>query len=404
MPISKAFCRQGTALLLGTFFILTTTPGWANMSALLEMADKLDQLDKLDLDQLLENAASCTRARDFPCAETQLQKAVPLANATRGQAALHSARQALDREIERVAQERRELARRVREIELAEARLNEQEEEAEREADRARYDTRQADSGMSTAQGIALFGSLLGQSLAQQRAFQAAQAVQSQRIQRDLYATVPDVARKQQRFAQERQQLQAQMAELRSRPQTSAPAVRVTQAVPAVAQQQIQPRPSTTSPGESNAASNVSQQALPNQPQTLAEVQARIRQLQADASRPSQPASPQTSYQSQPSSSGAGRDSGISANNGSPTSVAPKNPVATAVTADYCMSFGTPIPIGRSVCFQSTNLQYFCRLDRGVPLFQYIQKLSMKIDPKDTSACYHVDRNNERPTVEMRDR
>ena len=397
----QSACRQS---LLTAFLCLSMGPSWANMSALLEMTDKLDQLDKLDLEQLLDNAASCTRARDFPCAEAQLQKAVPLANATRGQAALHSARQALDREVERVAQERRELARRMREIELAEARIKEQEEEADREADRARYDARQADSGMSTAQGVALFGSLLGQSLAQQRAFQVAQAVQSQRIQRDLYATVPDVARQQQRFAQERQQLQAQMAELRARPQTSAPATRVMQAVPAVAQQQVQSRPPTTSPGASNAASNVSQQAVPNQPQTLAEVQARIRQLQADASRPSQPASPQTSYQSQPSSSGAGRDSGTSANNGSPTSAAPKNPIAPAVTADYCMSFGTPIPIGKNVCFQSTNLQYFCRVDKGVPLFQYIQKLSMKIDPKDTSACYHVDRNNERPTVEMRDR
>lgn len=67
---------------------------------------------------------------------------------------------------------------------------------------------------MSTAQGAALFGSLLAQAYKGQAVARIADAAQGERIRQQLEASRADVARNQQRFAEERARLEAQRARL----------------------------------------------------------------------------------------------------------------------------------------------------------------------------------------------
>lgn len=182
----------------------------ATTAELLRLTEQLDQLDKMDFDQAIDKAGACVKARDFDCSEAQLKIARKLvvgsaAKETLGRA---EARQRAEREV--VEAERLALARRQRELDEQERHLQAAERQAARAADEG--------SGMSSAQGAALFGSLLAQAYKGQAVARMAEAAQGARIRQQLEASRADVARNQQRFAEERARLEAQRARLQPAP------------------------------------------------------------------------------------------------------------------------------------------------------------------------------------------
>lgn len=182
----------------------------ATTAELLRLTEQLDQLDKMDFDQAIDKAGACVKARDFDCSEAQLKIARKLvvgsaAKETLGRA---EARQRAEREV--VEAERLALARRQRELDEQERHLQASERQAARAADEG--------SGMSSAQGAALFGSLLAQAYKGQAVARMAEAAQGARIRQQLEASRADVARNQQRFAEERARLEAQRARLQPAP------------------------------------------------------------------------------------------------------------------------------------------------------------------------------------------
>jgi len=131
-----------------------------------------------------------------------------------GNAAKDSLRRAETRELaekEAVEAERQALAKRQRELEEEERRLQAAEERA---AQQAAAREAEQDSGMSTGQKIALFGSLLGQAYQNQAATRIAEAANARRFQQQIDAGKAEVARNQQRFAEERARLEAQRSRL----------------------------------------------------------------------------------------------------------------------------------------------------------------------------------------------
>lgn len=182
----------------------------ATTEELLRMTEQLDQLDKLDFDAAIEKANKCTRLRDFTCSESQLKGARKLATGNASKSALRQAENNLVAEREALENERRVFAQRQRELREAEERLKESEERAQRQAAREQEDT-----GMTTGQGIALFGQLLGQSLANQSALRMAQQqANTRRFDEQRASVQANIAADQRRFAEERARLEAQRANL----------------------------------------------------------------------------------------------------------------------------------------------------------------------------------------------
>jgi hypothetical protein len=183
----------------------------ATTAELMRMTDQLDQMDKLDFEQAIAKADKCIQARDFECSEAQLKAARKFAvgNAARDSLRGAEARQLAEKEA--VEAERQALAKRQRELEEEERRLQAAEERAAQQA--AARDAEQ-DSGMSTGQKIALFGSLLGQAYQNQAATRIAEAANARRFQQQIDVGKAEVARNQQRFAEERARLEAQRSRL----------------------------------------------------------------------------------------------------------------------------------------------------------------------------------------------
>jgi hypothetical protein len=128
-----------------TALCLVSPPVSANISDLLEMSDKADQADKQDLQDALDQANSCTRARNFSCSEEQLRKASKLVNGSGDRKALNSATANFQAEKQRVKDEAEARAKREREeaeaaaeharqMQLAEERREVAREKAERQA------------------------------------------------------------------------------------------------------------------------------------------------------------------------------------------------------------------------------------------------------------------------------
>ena len=237
MPAVATPCRRTAKILIAALFLaflaLGPTTAVADMSRLLEQADKLDQLDKLDIHQALEKAAACTRARDFPCAEDRLREARKRVTDPASRSALSQAEAGLRAEIQRVQEEERAFALRQQELQqqiaLAEQRLKEaqrralrEEEELASEQARAqerveRQAQRAADEADERAATIALIGGMLSQQIRAQantRSVEQARARQFAQMQSNVAAST---ARDQERFALERARLEQQRAELQQR-------------------------------------------------------------------------------------------------------------------------------------------------------------------------------------------
>ena len=201
--------------------VMFSVSAHASTYDLLRMSDQLDQLDRLDLQDSLDKAKRCTDARDFPCALDSLQSARKRTHSARDKADLAAAETYLAAEQRQVEEEERALAERERQIQLAEERLKREEAQALQQA-RA-----EEEESMSTGEAVALFGSLLAQSLQNQASIRAAEARNARRFQAMNAQVSNDVARQQQRFAQERAKIEAQRAVLRRPPATAAPTTMV---------------------------------------------------------------------------------------------------------------------------------------------------------------------------------
>lgn len=175
-------------------------PALASNDDLMSMSDQLDALDHQDFASMLERAASCTRARNFNCAEEQLAKATKFAGQPRDKAQWNLASVNLRAERDKAAEEER----RAKEEQERQRRLAEERLRAQREAE-------ENDSGPSAASSAARFGALLAKSYSQQRAFQVAERAQAQQRWDAMQSSVREsVAQDQVRFAQERARLEAQ--------------------------------------------------------------------------------------------------------------------------------------------------------------------------------------------------
>lgn len=206
-----AFQSNLTRFAASCLALLACMPAPAATTAeLLRLTDRLDQMDQMDFDQAIDKANKCIQARDFSCSEAQLKAARKLAATSAAKDHLRRTETLQRAEKEAVEIERQALARRQRALEEEERRLQAAEERAARQAASAEEE----ESGMSTAQGAALFGSLLAQAYKGQAAARMAEAAQGRRIQQQLEASRADVARNQQRFAEERARIEAQRARL----------------------------------------------------------------------------------------------------------------------------------------------------------------------------------------------
>lgn len=182
----------------------------ATTAELLRLTEQLDQMDKLDFEDAIAKAERCIQARDFPCSEAQLKTARKFAmgNAAKGTLRRTETRELAEKEA--VEAERRALALRQEALEQEERRLKADEERAAQQAARAAEE----ESGMSTGQAIALFGSLLGQAYQNHTNTRIAEAANARRFQQQIDVGQAEVARNQLRFAQERARLEAQRGRL----------------------------------------------------------------------------------------------------------------------------------------------------------------------------------------------
>jgi len=133
--------------------------------SLLEMSDLLDGIEKQDFQAAINKANACTRARNFPCAETELAKAAKAAkaaNSGQDKKTLLASRQSLANERQQLANE----IRRAEEARQAQIRREEEEKQAqirreeEREARREREEqqARAAEERQSTSDYYAAIG------------------------------------------------------------------------------------------------------------------------------------------------------------------------------------------------------------------------------------------------------
>src|SRR3989338_520874 len=117
--------------LLATF----TAAAIAMDPSLLEMSDQLDRVDSQDFQTAIERATSCTQARNFPCAESELSKAAKSANTGKDKKTLLASRQSLASEKQQLANE---IEERRREEEEGQARIRREEQEERKRQARVR--------------------------------------------------------------------------------------------------------------------------------------------------------------------------------------------------------------------------------------------------------------------------
>lgn len=130
----------------------------SSLSGLLDMVDKQDKLDKQDFRASLDIADACTRKRDFACANEQLADASKLASSAADRQSIASARQGIEVEKSRVAEEAR--VRAAAERQRAEA---EQQRIAQAERQRQQQAEASKSSGFQWGKaGALLAGSAIG--------------------------------------------------------------------------------------------------------------------------------------------------------------------------------------------------------------------------------------------------
>ena len=166
----KRICPS-KSLVLSVAFVAATlacTPAFAAKKSkvaeddgmsLLEMSDQLDGIEKQDFHAAIERATSCTQARDFPCAESELTKAAKSANTGKDKKTLLASRQSL-------ANEKQELANEIRrKEEERQARIRREEQaEQERQA-RVRRAVEEAEDRQSTRDYNAAIGAQILQGI-----------------------------------------------------------------------------------------------------------------------------------------------------------------------------------------------------------------------------------------------
>jgi hypothetical protein len=158
MNLKLSILFLGAALFTGTL-----APAFAAMDqSLLEMSEQMDGIDKQDFQSAINKANTCTRARNFSCAESELAKAAKSANSGQdkktllaSQTGLNNERQALADEIRRAEEERLAQIRRDEEEEQAQ-RKNKEEREAR--AWREKRDAQDAEDRQATSNAWADLG------------------------------------------------------------------------------------------------------------------------------------------------------------------------------------------------------------------------------------------------------
>jgi len=151
--------------LLATF----TAAAIAMDASLLEMSEQLDGIEKQDFQAAIERATSCTRLRNFPCAESELAKAAKSANGGRdkkmllaSQAGLKNEKQQLANEIREAEEERQAQARRdEKEEQDRQARIRRDEQEAQAAEERQASHEANASVYASLQQSNSDIGALL---------------------------------------------------------------------------------------------------------------------------------------------------------------------------------------------------------------------------------------------------
>jgi len=162
------------SLVLSVAFVAATlacTPAFAAKKSkvaeddgmsLMEMSDQLDRADNQDFQAAIERATSCTQARDFPCAESELTKAAKSANTGKDKKTLLASRQSLASEKQQLANE----IRRAEEERQARIRREEQAEQAEQERQaRVRRAEEEAEDRQSTRDYNAAIGAQILQGI-----------------------------------------------------------------------------------------------------------------------------------------------------------------------------------------------------------------------------------------------
>lgn len=119
--------------------------------SLLEMSDLLDGIEKQDFQAAINKANACTRARNFPCAETELAKAAKAANSGQDKKTLLASRNSL-------ANEKQQLANEIRRAEEARQAQIRRQEEREAQREREEQQARAAEDRQSTSDYYAAIG------------------------------------------------------------------------------------------------------------------------------------------------------------------------------------------------------------------------------------------------------
>lgn len=186
----------------------------ASLLNLLEMSDQIDKSEKQDFQAAIDKASACTRARNFPCAESELAKAKKVASSGQdkkilllSQNSLANERQQLASEIRQAEEEREAQLRREEDRRMAAA--EEEIRVAQLRADQAAR--QQENSEPSTASQLLLFGSLVAQNYqANKTAANMENMIRSQNFNRMQADVQANLDRQQQRFAEQKSQIAAE--------------------------------------------------------------------------------------------------------------------------------------------------------------------------------------------------
>lgn len=203
----RHFVQVITALLL----VGTSLSGPASAQNLLKMTDQFDQADKEGLTSILSKADQCTRVRDFACAENKLRDARKFPGDNQAKAALKRSEEKLVTEKELVREEQRIAEQQQRQQREEESR---QRQAAQRERDAARQAEAEAEEQANLANRVAAAGQAYSQTIRAQAANRAAEQARLQQAQQRQADVAASTARDQQRYAQERAQLDARRTQL----------------------------------------------------------------------------------------------------------------------------------------------------------------------------------------------
>jgi hypothetical protein len=160
--------------LLATF----TTPTSAMDTSLLEMSEQMDKVEKQDFQAAIERAASCIRARKFPCAESELAKAAKSATSGQDKKMLLASQDDLKNEKQQLANEIKQ-AEEERLARLRRAKAEEREAQRRREQERQQMEERiwreqlQAQEA-EEEQSVSEYNAAIGQQILQRGAENAA--------------------------------------------------------------------------------------------------------------------------------------------------------------------------------------------------------------------------------------